>query len=251
MCEKSFFSNKNYLIFGGSSGIGLMVGRDLVRNGARVFLIGSDERKLCSIEESFPKSQCATLPADLSKPGTIEGVFSWLSDMRIVLDGMVYSAGISPLCLVADNSQDLMEKVFQVNVFSYIEAVKNFQMPSASKEYSRVVAIASITAKESGYRQTLYGSSKAALIAATKLMAKELYNRKIRINCISPGVTDTPMLDELRKQSDNLDEKIKEKQMLGVIPPKAISEAVLFMLSTGSEYMSGTEWVLDGGAFLK
>lgn len=244
------FVNKNYLIIGGSSGIGLAVAQGLVESGANAIIVGSSKAKLRAAKETLA-TNCSAIVADLSTPGAIEGVFKALEETKCVLDGMVYCAGISPLCLVADNSQELMQKVFQINVFSYIEAVRLFQDKRFSRKGSRIVAISSITAKGAGYRQTLYGSSKAAMISATKLMARELYNREIRINCISPGVTDTPMLDELRTQSDNLEAKVKEKQMLGIIPPQNIGKAVIFLLSDGSDFLSGTEWVLDGGDSLK
>ena len=88
------------------------------------------------------------------------------------------------------------------------------------------------------------------MISAVKLMARELMNRNIRINCISPGVTDTPMLDDLRNNSTGFDEKLKSNQPFGAIPAETIAETIDHILTSASNYLTGTEWILDGGATL-
>lgn len=163
---------------------------------------------------------------------------------------MVYCAGISPLCLLKDNTPELAEQVFNINFFSFIECCRYFYMEQNSTAGSKIVAITSTAAHTSGYRQTLYGASKSAMIASVKLMAKELLNRNIKINCISPGFTDTGMLNELRKKSENIDEKIRCKQPLGIISPDKIAETVELLLSQFSDGITGTELIYDGGSLL-
>ena len=153
--------------------------------------------------------------------------------------------------MIADNSVKLMESVFNVNVFSFLELVKYFQREKYSQTGSKIVAISSITSRGSGYRQTLYGASKAALTSSIKLMARELLNRNIHINSISPGVCDTNMIESLKLQSNNLEDKVKQSQPLGIIPPDEVSDAILFLLSNTADYITGTELLYDGGALLK
>ena len=191
-----------------------------------------------------------TICCDLCSSAHVEEIYQVLITWNTRLDGMVYSAGISPLCLLKDNTVELMKQVFEDNLFSFIELVKHFQRPEISYDGARIVAVSSITARGAGYRQTLYGSSKAAMISAVKLMARELMNRNIRINCISPGVTDTPMLDDLRNNSTGFDEKLKSNQPFGAIPAETIAETIDHILTSASNYLTGTEWILDGGATL-
>lgn len=242
---------KIYMIIGGTSGIGFSVAEMLAQKGADLYLTGRDSDKLQKTISLLPGQRHRYIICDIENLSNISRIFTTICEAHILLDGMVFCAGISPLCLVRDNSVELMEKVFRTNLFSFIELVKEFQKEQISRDGARIVAISSITAHGAGYRQTLYGSSKAALISAVKLMSRELMNRNIRINCVSPGVTETPMLRELRIQSANFDDKVRQNQMLGIIPPEQIAAVIVNLLGTGSDFITGSEIVLDGGAHLK
>lgn len=241
---------KTFLITGASSGIGLATAQRLAKNGNNIILVSHNQEKLNKAVVTLSGNGHRTICCDLCSSAHVEEIYQVLITWNTRLDGMVYSAGISPLCLLKDNTVELMKQVFEVNLFSFIELVKHFQRPEISYDGARIVAVSSITARGAGYRQTLYGSSKAAMISAVKLMARELMNRNIRINCISPGVTDTPMLDDLRNNSTGFDEKLKSNQPFGAIPAETIAETIDHILTSASNYLTGTEWILDGGATL-
>lgn len=241
--------NKNILITGASSGIGRATAEFLTNQGANVVLVSRDEQRLKTILKSLNGNNFY-FKYDLSNLYDIKDIFVFCKKNNIKLDGMVHSAGIAPLSLIKDNDVDLMINTFSINYFSFVELVKYFQLPDYSNEHSSIVAVSSITAKKSGYRQVLYGSSKAAINSSVKLMAKELLNRHIRINSVLPGVTETGMLDELRKKSLNLDDNINKKQPLGIIQPNKIGELIYYLLSDESCYMTGLNIPIDGGALL-
>lgn len=239
----------NYLILGGSSGIGLALAKKLSKKH-NVVIVSSSKEKLLHASEQLETEHCHVYQYDFSNAKKVGDIFSYLNEHDIILDGMVYCAGISPLCLLKDNTPELAEQVFNINFFSFIECCRYFYMEQNSTAGSKIVAITSTAAHTSGYRQTLYGASKSAMIASVKLMAKELLNRNIKINCISPGFTDTGMLNELRKKSENIDEKIRCKQPLGIISPDKIAETVELLLSQFSDGITGTELIYDGGSLL-
>lgn len=243
-------NSKIYLITGGSSGIGLEVAKRLSQEEAKVILLSSSEKKLVEARKTLSGFGHMIYEYNLEDIKNIPNIFEWLKGMGIKLDGLIHCAGIAPLCLLKDNTPDMMEKVFGINVFSFIELVKNFQKAEISNDGSKIVAVGSITRQLSGYRQTLYGASKNAIVSIVKLMAPELLNRNITINCVSPGVTDTPMLIKLKENSSNLEEKIKKSQPLGIIPVENIAETILFLLSANADYITGKEWIYDGGALL-
>ena len=221
MCEK-----KTYLITGASSGIGYATAKLLADNGARVILVSSSLQKLNKAIDGLQGDNHIAIRYDLSDLDNIGTIFENITNQGIKLSGLVHCAGVSPLCLIKDNSPALMQKVFAINVFSLIELVKYFQRKEVSIDGAKIVSVASITAHGAGYRQTLYGSSKAAMLSAMKLMAKELLNRNIKINCVSPGVVDTPMLNSLRLESENLEIKIKANQPLGIISAEKVADVI-------------------------
>jgi NAD(P)-dependent dehydrogenase (short-subunit alcohol dehydrogenase family) len=245
------FKDKTILVVGGSSGIGLACAMKLAQEGARIVIVSNAKEDLKQAMDALPGDDHITFYYDLSISENIQEIFDFLEAAHILLDGMVFSAGIAPLCLIKDNSVDQMERIFRINYFSFIELVKFFQRETNSREGSKIVAVSSVTSRGAGYRQTLYGASKAALNASVKLMAKELLNRNIHVNCISPGVTDTAIVDELRSQSMNFDENLKKTQPLGPIPPDRVADAIVYLMSDGSDYLTGAEWVLDAGLLLK
>lgn len=245
------FINKYYLIIGGSSGIGLAVADKITKQGGNVILVASQYQKLEKALVSLSDGKNYSFCYDLNDVNNIEQIFLFCKEKEIILSGLVYCAGIAPLCLLRDNTPELMQKVYNINFFSFIESVKNFQNEKFSLEKSKIVVVSSITAQGAGYRQTIYGSSKAAIISAVKLMSKELLNRKIYINALSPGVTDTEMLQALMAESAGMEEKIKKTQILGSIPAKDVANAIIFLLSDEANYITGTEMIVDGGALLK
>ena len=242
---------KSFLVLGASSGIGLETARLLAQDGGRIIAVSSSAEKLKASLGLLPGEKHLAFPCNLDDSARIGDIFDFVRSQGVMLDGMVYSAGIAPLQLVEDNDWQLAERVYRINVLSFIECVRCFYSEDVSVENSKIVAVASVTAKAAGYRQTLYGSSKAALVAAVKLMAKELLNRGIKVNCISPGCTDTEMLAELYECTEAMAKSVETIQQLGVIPVEKVAQLTVGLLSPLADYLTGTEVVYDAGFFLK
>lgn len=239
--------NKNYLILGGSSGIGLEISKKLSKEN-NIIIVSRNKIDFENIEE-LNESNCIHYAFDLNYVDKIGEIFDFINKKNISLDGMIYCAGISPLCLLKDNNSSIMQEIYNVNLFSYIECCKYFYINA--KEESKIISIASIAAHTSGYRQTLYGSSKAAMIAANKLMAKELLNRKITVNSISPGSVKTKLLMDLYDNDEKrIEESLKNKQLLGIIEPDNIADIVINMLNENYNKVTGQEFIYDGGFLL-
>lgn len=240
---------RSYLVVGGSSGIGLAVAKRLSQENCHVIIVGANRDKL---EKAFQDigENCIPYAYDLEDNAHICMIFDFIKSQKIKLQGMVFCAGIAPLVLLKDCTPDIAQQVFRINYFSFLECTKFFYDEDISYDGSKIVVITSTTAHASGYRQALYGSSKSAIISAARLMAKELLNREIRINCISPGCVRTELLSGLYQNEEELNEKVLSRQPLGIIPPEKVAELACLLLSPLSDYITGTEIIYDGGLLL-
>ena len=233
--------NKTYLITGGTSGIGLQVATDLAAKGAKVVIVGSNPTKLEHAVSQLPTGNHG-ICFDLKNLNKIGDIFAQCAEWGIVFDGMVHCAGISPLMLVRDNDVQTMLDTFSVNYFSFVELVKYFQREMTSASAASIVGISSITASQASNRQSVYGSSKAALEETVRCLAKELMLRHIRVNAVAPGVVESEMLAQLETKSNGI-----ARSPLGIIPAEQVSRLILYLLSDDAAYMTGSILKMDAG----
>ena len=236
---------KTILITGATGGIGQATALYLDANGYKTFLLGRNEIKLKSITSELKNS--TYIIKDLEDLEGIETIFKELSEKRVILDGLVHCAGISPLMKVADNDIDTMIKAFTINCFSFVELMKYFQRDGAYNAGASVVAVSSVVAGCASYRQAIYGGSKAALEEIVRCLAKELIEKNIRINCVAPGIVDTEMFKKLCEESDSLRERAFAKYPLGLIPAETIAEHIELLLSDRARYTTGSVFTVDAG----
>ncbi len=235
------WGNKTYLITGGTSGIGLQVATDLAAKGAKVVIVGSNPTKLEHAVSQLPTGNHG-ICFDLKNLNKIGDIFAQCAEWGIVFDGMVHCAGISPLMLVRENDVQTMLDTFSVNYFSFVELVKYFQREMTSASAASIVAISSITASQASNRQSVYGSSKAALEETVRCLAKELMLRHIRVNAVAPGVVESEMLAQLETKSNGI-----ARSPLGIIPAEQVSRLILYLLSDDAAYMTGSILKMDAG----
>lgn len=236
---------KNILITGATSGIGKTTALWLAEKGYHLILIGRNEKKLKDVCDSSKNLEYIVY--DLSDIYNIAEIFSEIKKRQIRLDGMVHSAGISPLMKVEENDTSLMEETFRINYFSFIELMKYFQMADLYNKGASVIAISSVAARCASYRQAVYGASKAALEESVRCLSKELIQKDIRINCIAPGAVETEMINELEKQSSGIKEKLLKKYPLGLIPPVEVSKMIEMLITDRSKYITGSVIQMDAG----
>lgn len=236
---------KKILITGSTSGIGKATALWLAQEGYYTILVGRNENKLkdlCDANDSMEY-----IVYDFNDIYHIDRIFEELINRKIVLDGMVHCAGISPLMKVEENNPNVMEETFRINYFSFIELMKHFQKQGIYNPGASVIAISSVVARCASYRQAVYGGSKAALEESVRCLSKELINKDIRVNCIAPGAVETEMIKKLEEQSEGLKEKFVKIYPLGMIPPVEVAKVVEVLLTERSRYMTGDVIQMDAG----
>lgn len=243
-------SGRTYLIIGASSGIGKSIAEFLTReNGANVVLVARRAEIIQELAEALPGNNLA-IPYDLMDLEHIGRIFECCEKEKIMLEGCVYSAGIAPLFAIKDNEMEQMMDTMKINALAFAEVGKYLLNSSCVKVGASVIAISSIVSMVTTNRQSAYAASKSMLNTYVKYFAKEALG-KLRVNAVLPGIVETEMYQKLREQSENLDEKTKRNQPLGIIPVDRVSRLTAFLLSDSADYITGSFFHVDGGFLLK
>ena len=161
------------------------------------------------------------------------------------IDGLVNNAGIEFNELIGMINHENMQKMFNVNVFGTINMLQIVSRIMAKQEQGgSIVNIASLTALRGNKGQLVYSATKGAVISLTKSAAKELAEKKIRVNAIAPGLTNTLMMKQA--EQEKLQKRIDNICMGRLAEPEDIAKACVFMLSDLSGYVSGQILAVDG-----
>lgn len=243
-------SNKTIIITGASSGIGSYCTIAADRMGANLYLFGRDKNRL---QETLYKTQQPDnhkiIAIDLTHFEQIENLFSKFRKEKIKFHGLINCAGISTTLPLKRTTPDKIHYFVETNVST---AIKLSQL--ATQKYfidesgASIIFITSIMGVVGEVGKTLYSITKGALIAASKSMALELAQKKIRVNCVSPGVIETPMSGNAIYNRDIESRKIIESlHPLGFGKPEDVANACVYLLSDAASWVTGINLVVDGG----
>lgn len=240
-------TGKTALITGGSSGIGLATARRLVADGARVAITGTDENKL------------ATAVAELGDVVTIRADVRSLSDLRFMakevgarfgkLDILFANAGVAYSTPIATTGEEAFDQLMTVNVKGVFFTVQSV-LPIMADGGSIVLNASWLNQVGTAGRAAL-SASKAAVRSFARTLSAELVDRRIRVNAVSPGPTETPIHrsaeqteEQFRDYTENVGARVPAGRMGR---PEEIAAAVAFLASDDASFMLGAEIVIDGG----
>ncbi len=161
------------------------------------------------------------------------------------VDILVNNAGIAFGGLMSMTSQTKLREVFEVNYFAQINLIQQISKLMIRRKQGVIINMGSVGGIETEPGYLAYGSSKAALIWATKMIARELAPFHIRVNAVAPGVTDTEM--GLYRTEEQLRPVLERTPMHRMATPKEIAESVRFLASEQASYITGHILVADGG----
>lgn len=189
-------------------------------------------------------------PLDLTDDAAVAGFVSEALETLGGLDVLCNVAGIQAFAKVEELSGDLIRKHLDVNAVGPLLLTQGFA-PALAEAGGNVVSVASISALMGQPYNTAYCASKAALLLGMRALAVELAGRGIRVNCVSPGGIDTPMMDRAAQGLPaDVDWSLIAKSqgvMPGFSPPADIAESVLFLASDAAASITGSNLVVDRG----
>jgi len=244
------FKGKIIVVIGGSSGIGRATSTLLGKLGASVIIVSRNEEKIKATLHEIPKGNHGFYCFDVSNTSDISELTSRIVDEYGAIDGLVYCVGVHgtrPLKLI---SPDALETIMNINILPFIEFVRCFTKKGNFNNGFGIVAVSSVSSLQGNKGKVAYSASKGAMNASVRSMARELGTKKIRVNTVVPGVVDTPLFRELMDGASGESEEfsnIIKRQYCGVIPPEHIANMIAFLLSERAMYITGAEFVVDGG----
>jgi NAD(P)-dependent dehydrogenase (short-subunit alcohol dehydrogenase family) len=243
------FANKVVVVVGGNSGIGLASAKGFAAEGAQVVITGRDRETLqTAAREIGPNTISHRL--DVLDCLQIADVFAKLGDKPGRIDALFVAAGVLAIQSIDSVTEGDWDWVHGTNLKGAFFTVRS-ALPLMSK--GSAIVLTSSTAAHSGVaRGTVYCSSKAGLRALGQCLAAELVSREIRVNVVSPGPTETTIYPRARGLSLTslprvLQDEIDSVPMKRLGAPNEVAEAVLFLASSSSSFITGIDLPVDGG----
>ena len=243
-------NNKNILITGGTTGIGLATAQLLSADGAKVIVTGRNPETLAAAKKVL--TDVVVLPSDSSDLAAALGLGGEVQKYVNQLDGVFLNAGIGSFAPIEAATPKSYDDMFNVNVRGLY-----FQLQSVLPllvNPSSVVFTSSIAGSIALAGSSIYSATKAAVISLGKTLAVELAPRGVRVNVLSPGPIDTPILNKLGlppDQKKGFEETIVAKSLLKRMGTSdEVARAARFLLSEESSNITGTELIIDGGVRL-
>ena len=238
------------LVTGGSSGIGLATAQRFVKEGAFVYITGRRQAELDKAVKIIGGSQVKGVRADAGNLADLDRLFLQIEQEKGRLDVVFANAGGGSFAPIGSITEELYQQTFNTNVKGVLFTVQK-ALPLIPDGGS-IILNASVAASKGMPAFSVYSATKAAVRSFARSWTTDLKDRGIRVNVISPGPIETPILDGLAEndqQREGLKQQLKSMVPLGRIGrPEEIGTAAVFLASEDSSFVAGAELFVDGGA---
>ncbi len=245
----SVLTEKNVIITGARRGIGRVILELFAENGANIWACcrTEDEEFESELREIADKNGVWITPVyfDLSDEDSVKSGIQQIIKEKKPIDVLVNNAGIAFGGLFTMTSLSKLREVFQINYFAQVQIMQLILRVMMKQKSGSIINMASIGGIETTPGYLAYGSSKAALIYATKTASHEVGQYGIRVNAIAPGMTETDMGSY--KSQEEIDRILERSSLHRKADPKEIAECALFLASDKSSFITGQVLIADGG----
>ncbi|HCC5977249.1 TPA: SDR family oxidoreductase [Citrobacter koseri] len=241
--------NKIALITGGSSGIGLATAKKFISEGARVIITGRNKETLEQAIEKLDRQYVTAIQSDISNIHEQDKVFSIIKAKYGRLDILFANAGIIMLSDIQNSTEKEFDNQFDINVKGTFFTVQR-SLPLMPRG-GAIILTSSIAHHKGLEGHNIYAATKAALRSFARSWTTDLKERGIRVNCLSPGPVETPIIGKMgvaEGERNSFDMKVSSKIPIGRLgKPEEVAAAALFLASDDSSFISGIDLSVDGG----
>jgi NAD(P)-dependent dehydrogenase (short-subunit alcohol dehydrogenase family) len=240
------FAGRHAVITGGGAGIGLAIAQRLAAGGASLTLWDRDIAQLQAARATLGSAQVQCVTVDVSSAAQVDAARNATIEGAGNVDILINSAGITgPNASVCDYPVEEWDQVMAVNLRGPFLTCRALAPMMQSRDYGRIVNIASVAGKEGNPNASAYSASKAGLIALTKSLGKELAQTGVRVNCVTPAAVRTAIFAQMTQQ--HIDYMLSKIPMNRFGMPEEIAALVAWLASEDCAFSTGAVFDISGG----
>ena len=238
--------NKVAIVTGGAQGFGLAITEKFLASGAKVLIWDIDEKEANDALKKLNNENCSYQKVDVNNFNDIEKTLKQIESSHGKIDIFINNAGITGMnATIADYPTDEWEKVINLNLNAVFYCCKAVVPYMIKQNYGRIVNISSIAGKEGNPNAGAYSTSKAGVIGLTKSLGKELAQKNIAVNCVTPAAAKTRIFDQMTKEHiDYMLSKIPRNKFAKV---EELASLVTWLSSEENSFSTAAVFDLSGG----